>query len=97
MRYASLTLFVVFVLSLALWSRAATTQPSPPEMVIKLVRADKPSSKMAKSDAQKQIQTALLHLGFKNQKVDEFLSNLPKEIDVEEGVRRGLSALSNAL
>ncbi len=62
----------------------------------KLVRVDAAKSH-GKNEIQKQIQTALLHLGFKNQKVDEFLSALPKEIGVEEGVRRGLSALSSAL
>lgn len=61
----------------------------------KLVRAE--PLKMLKSDKQKQIQTALLSLGFKAPRVDEFLADLPKEVDVEEGVRRGLAALSSAL
>lgn len=62
----------------------------------KLVRTEGPAGAM-RSDIQKQIQTALLNLGFKNQRVDEFVAALPKNIDVEEGVRRGLSALSSAL
>lgn len=61
----------------------------------KLVRAE--PSKSFKSENQKQIQTALLSLGFKAPRVDEFLAELPKEIEVEEGVRRGLAALSSAL
>lgn len=61
----------------------------------KLVRVE--PVKNLRSDSQKQIQTALLSLGFKAPRVDEFLTELPKEIDVEEGVRRGLAALSSAL
>lgn len=62
----------------------------------KLVRAE-PVKGALKSGIQKQITTALLNLGFKNQKVEEFVSTLPKDIDVETGVRQGLSALSGAL
>ncbi|MBX3041996.1 MAG: Holliday junction branch migration protein RuvA [Bdellovibrionaceae bacterium] len=62
----------------------------------KLVRAET-AKKSSKTESQKQIQTALLSLGFKAPRVDEFLSDLPKDIDVEEGVRRGLAALSSAL
>ncbi|HRO66754.1 MAG TPA: Holliday junction branch migration protein RuvA [Pseudobdellovibrionaceae bacterium] len=62
----------------------------------KLVRVEA-GQKSSKSEAQKQIQTALLSLGFKAPRVDEFLSELPKDIEVEEGVRRGLAALSSAL
>ena len=40
MRYSQFTLFLAVVLSLPSWSRAATTQPAPREMVINLVRAD---------------------------------------------------------
>ncbi|MBX2989042.1 MAG: Holliday junction branch migration protein RuvA [Bdellovibrionaceae bacterium] len=60
----------------------------------KLVRAEPVNT--LKSETQKQIQTALLHLGFKAPKIDEFLTGLPKDIEVEEGVRRGLSALTGA-
>lgn len=63
----------------------------------KLVRADdgsKPAN--LRNEKQKQIHTALMNLGFKAPKVEEFVSALPKDIDVEEGVRRGLSALSSA-
>lgn len=61
----------------------------------KLVRVE--AKKSSRSESQKQIQTALLSLGFKAPRVEEFLSELPKEIEVEEGVRRGLAALSSAL
>lgn len=60
----------------------------------KLVRAEAPKS--SQSDHQKQIFTALVNLGFKTQKVEEFVTGLPREIAVEEGVRRGLTVLSNA-
>ena len=60
----------------------------------KLVRAEVATT--VSDPVQKQIQTALLNLGFKNQRVEEFVSKLPRDIDVEEGVRRGLSTLSNA-
>lgn len=62
----------------------------------KLVRAE-PVKGVVRTDAQKLVQNALVNLGFKNQKVEEFVAALPKDIDVEEGVRRGLSALSSAL
>lgn len=62
----------------------------------KLVRAE-PVKGVVHTDAQKLVQNALVNLGFKNQKVEEFVAALPKDIDVEEGVRRGLSALSSAL
>lgn len=61
----------------------------------KLVRAEPPKGAI-KTDSQKLVQNALVNLGFKTQKVEEFVAALPKDIDVEEGVRRGLGALSNA-
>lgn len=62
----------------------------------KLVRADG-GPKTNLNSNQKQIHTALMSLGFKSLKVEEFISGLPKDTEVEEGVRRGLAALSNAL
>jgi Holliday junction DNA helicase RuvA len=61
----------------------------------KLVRAETTPATV-RNEKQKQIHTALLNLGFKAPKVEEFVSALPKDIEVEEGVRRGLSALSSA-
>ena len=60
----------------------------------KLVRASSPKNSL--NEKQRQIHTALMNLGFKALRVEEFISGLPRDIDVEEGVRRGLSALSNA-
>lgn len=60
----------------------------------KLVRAT--DSAAAVSGAQREVLSALVNLGFKPQKVEEFVSGLPREIAVEEGVRLGLTALSNA-
>lgn len=42
----------------------------------------------------KEIQFALTNLGFKVQVVEEFLATLPENIELEEGIRRGLSQLS---
>lgn len=58
----------------------------------KLVRVDRP--KKTQSKKQFEISSALVHLGFKQQNVDEFIQTLPTDIEVEEGVRRGLGALS---
>lgn len=60
----------------------------------KLVRVESP--KNLRAENLKQVQTALVNLGFKPAKVDEYVSGLPLDIDVEEGVRKGLSTLSNA-
>jgi len=59
----------------------------------KLVRVD--DTKKTNSSSQwQQISFALVNLGFKAPSVDSFVSTLPKEIQVEEGVRQGLLALS---
>lgn len=47
-----------------------------------------------RTEIQTQITSALLNLGFKAQSVDEFVSKLPKAIDLEEGVRKGLQTLT---
>ncbi|MEZ0393058.1 MAG: Holliday junction branch migration protein RuvA [Pseudobdellovibrionaceae bacterium] len=43
-----------------------------------------------------EIHSALVNLGFRPQDVDKVVSQLPKEIDLQEGIRQGLSALSGA-
>lgn len=50
-----------------------------------------------KSEAHTQITSALLNLGYKSQLVDQFVSTLPKEMSLEEGVRKGLQTLSGSL
>lgn len=51
----------------------------------------------AKSEAHTQITSALLNLGYKSQLVDQFVSTLPVEITLEEGVRKGFQTLSGSL
>lgn len=60
-----------------------------------LVRIDSPQQKRASN--LEQILFALVNLGFKSQNVEDFILNLPPEIEVEEGVRRGLSSLSKII
>jgi Holliday junction DNA helicase RuvA len=43
------------------------------------------------------ISSALLNLGFKPLAVEQFVSSLPKDAEVEDGVRKGLAALSSPL
>ncbi len=59
----------------------------------KLVRADD-QTKSGGSSQWQQISFALVNLGFKSSTVDNFVSGLPKDINIEEGVRQGLLALS---
>ena len=40
-----------------------------------------------------EISSALMNLGFKPLAVEQFVSSLPKDAEVEEGVRKGLAAL----
>lgn len=58
----------------------------------KLVRVEAPTT--LKLVLHKEIQFALINLGFKAPVVEEFLTTLPADIDVEGGIRRGLSQLS---
>ncbi|WII73742.1 Holliday junction branch migration protein RuvA [Bdellovibrio sp. 22V] len=51
----------------------------------------------SKSESHTQITSALLNLGYKSQLVDQFVSSLPIEISLEEGVRKGLQTLSGSL
>ena len=44
----------------------------------------------------KEISSALVNLGFRPQDVDKVVSTMPKEIDLESGIRQGLLALTNA-
>lgn len=53
--------------------------------------------KKTKSESLTQITSALLNLGYKSQHVDQFVSTLPSEISLEDGVRKGLQTLSGSL
>lgn len=59
----------------------------------KLVRVEAPV-KQQQSKIFREIQFALTNLGFKTAVVEEFLTTLPEQIEVEEGIRLGLSQLS---
>jgi len=45
--------------------------------------------------ALRDISSALVNLGFRPQDVEVVISQMPKEIDLQEGIRQGLSALSS--
>lgn len=61
----------------------------------KLVSVDE--TVKSKSEAHTQITSALLNLGYKSQLVDQFVSSLPSNIEVEEGIRKGFQTLSGSL
>lgn len=50
-----------------------------------------------KSETLTQITSALLNLGYKAQLVDQFVSGLPTDISLEDGVRKGFQTLSGSL
>ena len=50
-----------------------------------------------KSENHTQITSALLNLGYKAQLVDQFVANLPKDMPLEDGVRKALQTLSGSL
>ena len=58
----------------------------------KLVRVQ--DKNQTSSNQLEQISFALVNLGFKGPVVESFLNTLPVDIEIEEGVRLGLSALS---
>lgn len=61
----------------------------------KLVSASE--APLLQNPTQTQITSALLNLGYKSQLVDQFVSTLPKEISIEDGVRKALQTLSGGL
>lgn len=66
----------------------------------KLVLIDDKKSKgssVLKTENQRQVSSALVNLGFKPQKVDEFIAGLDHKLTIEEGVRLGLQKLSGQL
>jgi Holliday junction DNA helicase RuvA len=60
----------------------------------KLVRIEPPAQ--LKNSIQKEIQFALINLGFKPTVVDEYLATLPLDVDLETGIRQGLTQLSRS-
>ncbi len=63
----------------------------------KLVSAEDGIIVKSKSEAHTQITSALLNLGYKSQNVDQFVSTLPLDISLEDGVRKGFQTLSGNL
>lgn len=66
----------------------------------KLVTMEDPSAKSSAltsplSTSLKEISSALVNLGFRPQDVDIVVSTMPKEIELEAGIRQGLSALTS--
>lgn len=49
----------------------------------------------ARTPAQQQLSSALVNLGFRPADVDRVVSDMPKDIDLQEGLRQGLGALSS--
>lgn len=63
----------------------------------KLVSAEDGVIVKSKSESHTQITSALLNLGYKSQAVDQFVSTLPVDISLEDGVRKGFQTLSGNL
>lgn len=61
-----------------------------------LIEAKEPNKKKGASP-HPQITSALLNLGFKPLAVEQFVATLPRDADLEEGIRSGLAALSHPL
>lgn len=58
----------------------------------KLVRVQEKA--VEASQQRQQVSSALVNLGFKPQLVDEYVSQLPKELSVEDSIRGGLAKLT---
>ena len=43
----------------------------------------------------KELTSALVNLGFRLQEVEKVVSTLPKDLDLQEGLRQGLAALTS--
>lgn len=63
----------------------------------KLVRIESQTKGPKQSETHRQISSALVNLGFKNQNVDQFIATLGATVTLEEGVREGLKRLSGQL
>ena len=65
----------------------------------KLVRIETNAKSKASKvpETHRQISSALINLGFKNQNVDQFIATIGMNVTIEEGVREGLKKLSGQL
>lgn len=53
-----------------------------------------PSSGATPAGLSRELISALVNLGFRSNDVEKVVSDLPKELDLQEGIRRGLAALT---
>ncbi|MEQ1722400.1 MAG: Holliday junction branch migration protein RuvA [Pseudobdellovibrio sp.] len=60
----------------------------------KLVRVEPKTKGPRLNETHRQISSALVNLGFKNQNVDQFVGTLNQTITIEDGVREGLKKLT---
>ncbi|OFZ31209.1 MAG: Holliday junction DNA helicase RuvA [Bdellovibrionales bacterium RIFCSPHIGHO2_01_FULL_40_29] len=60
----------------------------------KLVRVESKSKGPKLTETHRQISSALVNLGFKNQNVDQYILSLDSAITLEDGVRQGLQKLT---
>lgn len=63
----------------------------------KLVRVEAKTKGPRLNETHRQISSALVNLGFKNQNVDQFIGTLAQTITIEDGVREGLKKLTGQL
>lgn len=63
----------------------------------KLVRIETKTKGPKLNETHRQISSALINLGFKNQNVDQFVATLAATTTIEDGVREGLKKLSGQL
>lgn len=63
----------------------------------KLVRIESRTKGPKQSETHRQISSALVNLGFKNQSVDQFVATLSAGVTLEEGVREGLKRLTGQM
>lgn len=63
----------------------------------KLVRVEPKTKGPRLNETHRQISSALVNLGFKNQNVDQFIGTLNQTITIEDGVREGLKKLTGQL
>lgn len=56
---------------------------------------DPASAAVVPAGVQRELTSALVNLGFRLNDVEKVVSDMPKDLDLQEGIRRGLSALTS--
>lgn len=64
---------------------------------LKIIEDESPGAKKSLKGTSREIQSALVNLGFKESDVQKVIQDLPSDSSFEEGVRKGLSSLSGSL